>query len=139
MAEHNRAARDVLIPMLGEAFADGIEAAASSGQFGAPLAQLALDYAFAGVWSRPGLDRRARSIATMALMVATGQAREFKNHVRAGLANGLTPREIEELILHCAVYVGLPSAGIAMQAALEVLRERGLAADGQTAEERGLV
>jgi 4-carboxymuconolactone decarboxylase len=139
MADTMKAARQVLVPMLGEKFAAGLEAAAASDSFGAPLAQMAIDYAFAGVWSRPGLDRRSRSIATMAILITTGQTHELKNHLRAGLANGVTPKEIEELIIHSSVYVGLPTAGIAMQAATEVLREMGkLPAATQTSHERGL-
>jgi 4-carboxymuconolactone decarboxylase len=139
MTDTNKAAREVVASMLGEKFAQGIEASASSGAFGSPLAQLAMDYAFAGVWSRPGLDRRSRSIATLAILITTGQANELKNHVRAGIANGVTPKEMEELIVHSAVYVGLPTAGIAMQAATEALREMGkLPAATMTSHERGL-
>jgi 4-carboxymuconolactone decarboxylase len=139
MTDTRKAAREVLVPMLGEPFAAGLEAAADSGAFGAPLAQLAIDYAFAGVWSRPGLDRRSRSIATMAILIAAGQTHELKNHLRAGIANGVTPKEIEELIIHSSAYVGLPTAGIAMQAATEVLRELGkLPASTKTSQERGL-
>jgi 4-carboxymuconolactone decarboxylase len=139
MTDTKQAARAVLVPMLGEQFAQGIEAAAASGNFGSPLAQLALDYAFANVWSRPGLDRRSRSIATLSILITTGQSHELKNHVRAAIANGVTAKEIEELIVHAAVYVGLPSAGIAMSAAAEVLREKGLIpATTQTSRERGL-
>jgi len=139
MTDTRKAAREVLVPMLGEPFAAGIQAAADSGEFGAPLAQIAIDYAFAGVWSRPGLDRRARSIATMAILVTTGQTHELKNHVRAGIANGVTPKEIEELIIHSSVYVGLPTAGIAMQAATEALRDMGkLPSATKTSQDRGL-
>jgi 4-carboxymuconolactone decarboxylase len=139
MTDTRKAAREVLVPMLGEPFTAGLEAAADSGAFGAPLAQLAIDFAFAGVWSRPGLDRRTRSIATISILITTGQTHELKNHVRAGIANGVTPKEIEELIIHSSAYVGLPTAGIAMQAATEVLRELGkLPASTQTSSERGL-
>lgn len=139
MTDTRKAAREVLVPMLGEPFTAGLEAAADSGAFGAPLAQLAIDFAFAGVWSRPGLDRRTRSIATLSILITTGQTHELKNHVRAGIANGVTPKEIEELIIHASAYVGLPTAGIAMQAATEMLRELGkLPASTQTSSERGL-
>ena len=139
MTDTRKAAREVLVPMLGEPFTAGLEAAADSGAFGAPLAQLAIDFAFAGVWSRPGLDRRTRSIATLSILITTGQTHELKNHVRAGIANGVTLKEIEELIIHASAYVGLPTAGIAMQAATEVLRELGkLPAATQTSSERGL-
>jgi 4-carboxymuconolactone decarboxylase len=132
-------ARDLLTSMLGEPFATGIEAAAQSG-YGAPLAELAINYAFTDVWNRPGLDRRSRSIMTLGMLLALGLSRELKNHIRAGLANGLTPKEIEELFVHASVYVGLPLAGEAMQAATAVMREKGLLDPGtKTAEERGLL
>jgi 4-carboxymuconolactone decarboxylase len=62
------------------------------------------------VWSRPGLDRRTRSIVTLTALVATGREHELEMHVRAALRNGLTPDEIGEVLLHCAVYCGVPAA-----------------------------
>lgn len=139
MTESREKAREVVGSMLGEKFFQGLEGAASGTAFGAPLAQLAIDFAFAGVWSRPGLDRRARSIATMGMLIALAQPHEFKNHVRAAIANGVTAKEIEELITHSAAYVGLPTAGIAMSAAAEALREMGkISGDTKTSHERGL-
>lgn len=139
MREMPAPARQLLDSMLGKQFTQGIEAAAKSG-FGAPLAEIAINFAFAEVWNRPGLDRRSRSIMTMGILLAMGLPNEFQNHVRAGLANGLTAKEIEELIVHASVYVGLPRAGEAMQAATAVLREKGLiAADTKTAAERGIL
>jgi len=139
MKEMPAPARELLNAMLGEPFARGLEAAARQG-FGAPLAEIAIRYAFTDVWNRPGLGRRERSIMTLGMLVALGLPNELKNHVRAGLANGLTPQEIEELIVHASVYVGLPRAGEAMQAATAVLREQGLIDGGnRTAAERGLL
>jgi 4-carboxymuconolactone decarboxylase len=139
MNEMPHSARELLNSMLGEPFTKGLESAAKGG-FGAPLAEIAINYAFTEVWNRPGLDRRSRSIMTLGILLAMGLPNEFKNHVRAALANGLTPKEIEELIVHASVYVGLPRAGEAMQAATTVLREKGLiAADTKTAEERGIL
>ena len=139
MKELPQAARELLESMLGPPFAKGLEAATQSG-FGAPLAEIAVNYAFNEVWVRPGLDRRSRSIMTLGILLALHLPNEFKNHVRAGLANGLTPKEIEELIIHASVYVGLPLAGEAMQAATAVLREKGLIDTAtKTAEERGIL
>jgi len=139
MKELPKPARELLNSMLGEPFAKGIEAAAQGG-YGAPLAELAINYAFTDVWNRPGLDRRSRSIMTLGMLVALGLGSELKNHIRAGLANGLSPREIEELCIHASCYVGLPLAGEAMQAAVAVMREKGLIpADAQTAQERGIL
>jgi 4-carboxymuconolactone decarboxylase len=139
MKEMPTPARELLDSMLGKPFTQGI-LAASQGGFGAPLADIAINYAFTEVWNRPGFDRRSRSIATISMLIAMGLASELKNHLRAGLANGLTPKEIEELIIHSSVYVGLPLAGEAMQAAVAVLREKGLiTAEVKTPTERGIL
>src|SRR4249920_3100460 len=76
--------------MLGTAFAAGIQAAAGSGGFAADVATIALESAFGAVWSRPGLDRKQRSLVTLGILIGTGKPTELKNHVRAGLTNGLS-------------------------------------------------
>lgn len=80
-------------------------------------------YAWGEIWSRPGLDRRARSLVTLAALVATGSDHELELHVRAALGNGVTPEEIGEVLLHCAVYCGLPAANQAFAIAQAVLDE----------------
>jgi 4-carboxymuconolactone decarboxylase len=133
------AARELLESMLGKPFADAIERTAQGG-FGASMAQLAVNYAFTDVWNRPGLDRRARSLVTLGILLALHLPNEFKNHVRAGVANGLTPEEIEEICLHASIYVGLPLAGEALQAAVLALREKGLIDSATTTStERGML
>jgi 3-oxoadipate enol-lactonase/4-carboxymuconolactone decarboxylase len=67
-------------------------------------------YAWGEIWSRPGLDRRSRSCITLTALVATGREHELEMHVRAALRNGLTPDEIGEVLLQCAVYCGVPAA-----------------------------
>ena len=67
-------------------------------------------YAWGEIWSRPGLDRRTRSCITLTALVATGREDELEMHVRAALRNGLTPDEIGEVLLQCAVYCGVPAA-----------------------------
>ena len=88
--------------MLGEDFVRPIAAQAEGDGNGAAIAASVLDDCFGGTWARPGLDRRARSIATIAMLMALRQPNELKNHLRGGLANGLTPTELEELIMHGA-------------------------------------
>jgi 3-oxoadipate enol-lactonase / 4-carboxymuconolactone decarboxylase len=78
-------------------------------------------YAWGEVWNRPGLDRRARSIATITALVARGQFDELALHIRAGLRNGLTRDELRELLIHCAVYCGVPAANSAFAAAAQAL------------------
>nr|WP_304437711.1 carboxymuconolactone decarboxylase family protein [Cellulomonas sp. Leaf334] len=80
-------------------------------------------YAWGEVWSRPGLTRRDRSIATLASLVTGGHDTELRMHVRAALRNGLGADEIAEVILHTALYAGLPSANAAMAVARDVVAE----------------
>jgi alkylhydroperoxidase/carboxymuconolactone decarboxylase family protein YurZ len=66
--------------------------------------------AFGEVWSRPGLERRLRSVAMLGALTALSQETEFAVHVRAAVRNGLSQDEIAEVLLHLAVYCGLPAA-----------------------------
>jgi 3-oxoadipate enol-lactonase/4-carboxymuconolactone decarboxylase len=80
-------------------------------------------YAWGEIWSRPGLDRRTRSIVTLTALVASGREHELEMHVRAALVNGLTPDEIGEVLLQCAVYCGVPAANGAFAIAQRVIDE----------------
>ena len=80
-------------------------------------------YAWGDVWSRDGLDRRTRSCITLAVLTALGREAEIAMHVRAARRNGLTPEEIGEVLLHTAVYAGVPAANAAFAIAQEVLAE----------------
>jgi 4-carboxymuconolactone decarboxylase len=80
-------------------------------------------YAWDEVWNRPGLDRRARSMITLAALIAVRAEGELELHVRAALRNGLTPEEIGEVLLHTAVYAGVPAANAAFAVAQRVLEE----------------
>jgi 4-carboxymuconolactone decarboxylase len=78
-------------------------------------------YAWGDVWSRPGLDRKNRSRLTIGLLAALGHADELKMHVLAGIRNGLTPEDIAEVLLHTAVYAGVPAANAAFRVAQAAL------------------
>lgn len=80
-------------------------------------------YAWGEIWSRPGLDRRARSIVTLTALIASGREHELEMHVRAALVNGLTADEIGEVLLQCAVYCGVPAANGAFAIAQRVIDE----------------
>ena len=82
-------------------------------------------YAWGEIWSRPGLPRTTRSMLTVAILVALGNEDEFGMHVRAALRNGVTADEIREILLHAAIYCGLPAANKAFHIAQEVLRDGG--------------
>ena len=91
--------------------------------FTAPFQDFITRYAWGSVWSRDGLDRRTRSAITLALLTALGRERELEMHVRAALRNGLSEEEIGEVLLHTAVYAGLPAANAAFAVAQRVLNE----------------
>jgi 4-carboxymuconolactone decarboxylase len=95
--------------------------------FTADFQELITKYAWGEIWSRPGLDRRTRSCITLAVLVALGRDHEVALHVRAALGNGLTPDEIKEVLLHTAVYAGVPVANSAFAIAQRVLDEEGAA------------
>jgi 4-carboxymuconolactone decarboxylase len=80
-------------------------------------------YAWGAVWTRDGLDRRTRSCITLAVLAALGREHEIAMHVRAARTNGLTPDEISEVLLHTAVYAGVPAANAAFAIAQRVLAE----------------
>ena len=80
-------------------------------------------YAWGEIWTRPGLDRKTRSCITLTALVALGRDHELALHVRAARRNGLTPDEIKEVFLQCAVYCGVPAANSAFAIAQQVLAE----------------
>jgi 4-carboxymuconolactone decarboxylase len=100
-------------------------ATANAGSFGAPWQEFITRYAWGGVWSRPGLDRRTRSAITLAALISMRAENEVGMHVRAALRNGLTADEISEIFIHTAVYAGVPASNSALAIARKVLQEEG--------------
>lgn len=82
-------------------------------------------YAWGEVWTRPGLDLHTRSCITMTALIAIGRFDELGMHVRAALNIGLSAEEIKEVILHSAIYCGVPAANTAFHVAQGVLDEEG--------------
>jgi 4-carboxymuconolactone decarboxylase len=80
-------------------------------------------FAWGEVWTRPGLDRRMRSAITLTALVTLGRERELEAHLRAALRNGLTEQEIGEVLMHTAVYAGVPAANSAFALAQRVFSE----------------
>jgi 4-carboxymuconolactone decarboxylase len=91
--------------------------------FTADFQDLITRYAWGEIWSRPGLDRRTRSCMTLTALVALNRLDELALHVRAALRNGLTPEEIKEVLLHSAIYCGVPAANAAFAVAQRALDE----------------
>jgi 4-carboxymuconolactone decarboxylase len=107
--------------VLGDAHVD--RAQASTSDFTRPFQAFISRYAWGDVWNRPGLDRRQRSMITLAAVTALGAEKEIELHVRGALNNGLAPEEIAEVLLHTAVYAGLPRGNAAFAVAQRVLEE----------------
>ena len=81
------------------------------------------EYAWGSVWSRPDLDRRTRSLVTIALLAGLGRAEELELHFRASEKIGVDPKEIAEVLMHVAVYAGVPAANRAFALAKSILDE----------------
>jgi 4-carboxymuconolactone decarboxylase len=79
--------------------------------------------AWGDIWTRPGLDRRSRSMITLAVLTALGREQELALHVRAARRNGLSREEIGEVLLHTAVYAGVPASNAAFALAQRILDE----------------
>jgi 4-carboxymuconolactone decarboxylase len=107
--------------VLGDEHVDRAQARATD--FSRPFQDFVTRSAWGEVWSRPGLDRRSRSMITLAVLTAVRAEGELELHVRAALRNGLTPEEISEVLLHTAVYAGVPAANTAFAIAQRVLEE----------------
>jgi 4-carboxymuconolactone decarboxylase len=91
----------------------------------APFQEFITRYAWGGIWARPALDRRTRSAITLAALAALGREQELELHLRAARRNGLSDEEIGEVLLHTAVYAGVPAANTAFAIAQRVLEEQG--------------
>jgi len=105
--------------VLGDTHVDRAEAGKTP--FDADFQELITRYAWGSVWTRPGLDRRSRSVATLTALLALGHWEEFAMHVRAARRNGLTTEEVAEVILQSAIYCGVPVANHGFAVAKEVL------------------
>lgn len=107
--------------VLGDAHVD--RSIAATTDFTRDFQDLITQYAWGSIWTRPGLDRRSRSLITLTAMVARGHHEELAMHVRAARTNGLTNDEIKELLLQTAIYCGVPDANTAFRIAQKVLKD----------------
>jgi 4-carboxymuconolactone decarboxylase len=108
--------------VLGDEYVD--RAIAGTTPLTEPFQEFITRYAWGAVWGREGLDRRTRSAITLAVLTALGRERELELHLHAAERNGLSQAEIAEVLLHTAVYAGVPAAGSAFALAQRVLEER---------------
>ncbi|BAN46737.1 carboxymuconolactone decarboxylase family protein [Metapseudomonas resinovorans] len=119
MTEARKPGLQVRREVMGDAFVD--RALGNATEFTQPLQDFVNEHAWGGVWNREGLDRKTRSLITLAALTALKCPQELKGHVRGALNNGCTVEEIREALLHCAVYAGVPAAIDAFRAAQEVI------------------
>ena len=108
--------------VLGDAHVD--RAIERTTELTAPFQDFITRYAWGSVWTREGLPRSTRSAITLAVLAALGRENEIEMHVRGALRNGLTPAEIGEVLLHTAVYAGVPAANAALAIAQRVIEEQ---------------
>ncbi len=111
--------RRVRREVLGDAHVDRVDARATA--FDAPFQRFITETAWGALWAGPGLDRRTRSLVTIALLAALGRHEELALHLRASARTGASPEEIREALLHVAVYAGVPAANSAFALAKSIL------------------
>ncbi|WP_197379392.1 bifunctional 3-oxoadipate enol-lactonase/4-carboxymuconolactone decarboxylase PcaDC [Mycolicibacterium mengxianglii] len=116
-----RAGMVVRREVLGDAHVD--RAVAATTDLTADFQRMITEYAWGSIWTRPGLDRRSRSMITLTALIARGHHEELAMHLRAGRRNGLSNDEIKELIMQAAIYCGVPDANTAFRIASKVLSE----------------
>ena len=91
--------------------------------FSRPLQELVTEYCWGTVWSRPGLDRKTRSLINLAMLTALNRPHEVKLHVRGALNNGCSKNDIMEVLLQTAIYCGVPAAMDSLRGAKEIFHE----------------
>ena len=109
---------------LGNAYVDQSITAAGEDEFMRPLQDAVTGLAWGAVWGRPGLSLKNRSLVTVSVLVATGRRHEIKLHINGLLNNGWTVTELQEILLQCACYCGMPAAVDGFRIAREVLADR---------------
>jgi len=110
--------------VLGADYVDG--AIRNADDFNMPMQELVTEYCWNGIWNRPGLDRRTRSMLNLAMITALNRPHELRLHVRGAINNGLAKNDIQEVFLQAAIYCGVPAAIDSFRVAKEVFKEMGL-------------
>jgi 4-carboxymuconolactone decarboxylase len=123
MDDSARAAQGMAVrrEVLGDEHVD--RAIANTTAFTEPFQEFITRYAWGDIWSRPGLSRAERSLVTLAVLTALQHEGELAMHVKAALRNGLTPEQIQEVLLQVAVYAGVPAGNRAFAVAQQALQE----------------
>lgn len=114
----NRIRREVL----GDAHVD--RSLENATEFGRAIQELVTEYCWGAVWSRPGLDRRDRSLINIAMLTALNRSHELGLHVHGAINNGVTPEEIQEVLIQTAIYAGVPASLESFRVAERVITEK---------------
>jgi 4-carboxymuconolactone decarboxylase len=107
--------------VLGEEYVN--KSIAGADEFTRTMAEWSTEFCWGALWTRPGLDRRSRSIANLSMIATLNRPHELKLHVKAAVKNGLTRDEIKEVLLQVAVYAGVPAGIDSFRIAREALKE----------------
>ena len=97
----------------------------SANDFMMAFQRITTEWCWGYAWTRPGLDKKTRSLLNLAMLTALNRAPEIKLHVRGAITNGVTVDEIKETLLHATIYCGIPAGLDAFKAANDVLKEMG--------------
>jgi 4-carboxymuconolactone decarboxylase len=107
--------------VLGSAYVDPQIERAKTDPFVAAIQDMVTEYCWGYGWTRPGLDRKTRSMLNLAILTALGKPQELKAHTRGAITNGLTEEDIMEVLLHATIYCGIPAGVDAFRSAKEAL------------------
>jgi 4-carboxymuconolactone decarboxylase len=107
--------------VLGEDYVN--KSIAGADEFTRTMAEWSTEFCWGALWTRPGMDRRTRSIVNLAMLAALNRPHELKLHTKAALTNGVTKAEMKEIFLQVAVYCGVPAGVDSFRSACEAFRE----------------
>jgi len=124
VADRREIGRQVMREVLGAPYCEQRDA--STNDFNAPIRRLSEEFAYGSLWTRPGIDRRTRSLVTLGMLTALNRPHEMAMHLQGAVNNGCTADEIRETLTHTVAYCGFPAAIDALRAAEAFLRERNL-------------
>ena len=110
--------------VLGEDYVN--KSIAGADEFTRTMAEWSTEFCWGALWTRPGVDRRTRSIVNLAMLGALNRPHELKLHINGALNNGCTVQEIKEVLLQSIIYCGLPAGLESMRVAEEVFATRSL-------------
>src|SRR6185312_1857882 len=124
MTDRRETGREILREVVGQDYFDKREASTNS--FNAEARRLSEEYCFGDIWSRPGIERKTRSLLCVATMIALNRQHELRIHIGTALTNGATPEEIKEVLLQSIIYCGLPAGLEGFRVAEEILTARNM-------------